>query len=112
MVVAANEEVRDPRASLSAAFGLGAACRKDSYAGTAPPSAGSSAKWVVPDIGATGPDVMGLWWFSCDFIAGEEATFTGNALGGVSDDLAWLVTAPDESALKSTVQALRQRAAG
>jgi hypothetical protein len=94
----------DPQANLSVMFGMGMACEKGTYLGTA-----AQSRWGGgPDgdrKGEFGPD-DGLWWFSCDFEAGESETFTGHAIGWVSGDLGWLVTTPGKDTTRATVAAL------
>jgi hypothetical protein len=104
-VMGTDNEVKDPTAVLSFMFGMGFACKKGSYAGTAPPSRYGGG----PDIdfgGAYDPKNQ-AWWFTC-IIDGTEGdpTFTGHALGWVSGDLAWLVTTPDETTTETLVTAM------
>ena len=44
---------------------------------------------------------------SCNFMAGEDTTFSGHAVGWVSGDLAWLVTTPDKATTKATLAAMK-----
>ena len=102
-----DKEVKDPRTNLSVTFGLGSVCSKDSYVGTAPYLKGATSRWGIPGWEATrasAPD--DLWWFSCNFMAGEDKTFTGHAIGWLSGDLAWLVTTPDKATTKATLAAM------
>ena len=104
-VMGTDNEVTDPTAVLSFMFGMGFACKKGSYAGTAPPSRYGGG----PDIdsrGAYDPKKQ-AWWFTCtiDGIEGDP-TFTGHALGWVSGDLAWLVTTPNETTTQTLVTAM------
>ena len=102
-----DKEVKDPRTNLSVTFGMGSVCSKESYVGTAPYLKGATSRWGVPGWEATGASAPDdLWWFSCNFMAGEDRTSTGHAIGWLSGDLAWLVTTPDEATSKATLAAM------
>jgi hypothetical protein len=95
-------EVGDPKSNLAVMFGMGMFCLKNTYAGTA-----TQSRWGGPDIdrkGEFGPD-DGLWWFSCNY-SGEDPGDTGYAIGWVSGDLAWLVTAPDKATTRLAISEL------
>ena len=103
-----DKQMKDPKTNLSATFGLGSVCRKESYVGTAPYLKGATSRWGIPGWEATGATARDdLWWFSCNFTAGEVESFTGHAIGWVSGDLAWLVTTPDKATTKATLAALK-----
>ena len=103
-----DKEVKDPRTNLSVTFGMGSVCSKESYVGTAPYLKGATSRWGIPGWEATGASAPDdLWWFSCNFMAGEARTFTGHAVGWVSGDLAWLVTTPDKTTTKATLAAMK-----
>jgi len=102
-----DKEVKDPRTNLSVTFGLGSVCSRESYVGTAPYLKGATSRWGIPGSEATGASAPDdLWWFACDFMAGEDRTFTGHAIGWVNDDIAWLVTTPDKATSKATIAAM------
>ena len=103
-VMGTDNEVKDPTAVLSFMFGMGLACKKGSYAGTAPRSRYGGG----PDIDFGGVyDPKQAWWFTCTIDGTEgDPTFTGHALGWVSGDLAWLVTTPDETTTQTLVTAM------
>jgi hypothetical protein len=101
-----GEEMGGPQGTLMFMFAMGMVCVEDSYVGTA--AKRGRGQEAVPDVdtkGEFGPE-DGLWWFSCKFEGGESLTFTGHAIGWVSGDLAWLVTAPDKDTTRATVAAL------
>ena len=107
-VTSPGNEVKDPRTNLSVTFGMGSVCSKDSYVGTAPYLKGATSRWGIPGWearGSSAPD--DLWWFTCNFMAGDDMTFTGHAIGWVSGDLAWLVTTPDKATTKATLAAMK-----
>ena len=96
-------EIKDPRDDLAVGFGLGLACKKGAYAGTAPQS--SYGPVVVP-AGARGADsVEGLYWFSCGAALDEDGK-RHHAIGWVSGDLAWLAISPDERTSKALIDAM------
>ncbi len=101
-----DADLTDPVSNLAAMFGMSMVCTDGTYAGTAAQSPSGGG----PDItrrGASGTD-DGMWWFSCDFEATDSEPFTGHAIGWVSGELAWLITAPDEDTTEMTVAALSE----
>jgi len=88
---------------LAAGFGLGLACAKGSYAGTAPQH---------DDF--PGPEVIEKplprpVWFSCriDGAEGDES-YTGQAVGWTSGKTAWLVVGRDKRVVRKLVTALHR----
>lgn len=104
-VMGTDKQVKDPTSVLAVMFGLGLACKKGTYAGTAPPS-----RW------GGGPDMdrehqydpgKGAWWFSCTIDGAEgDPQYTGHAVGWVSGDLGWLTTSPDKKTARALTKAL------
>lgn len=100
-----DKQVKDPTAVLAFMFGMGLACKKGSYAGTAP----SSQYGGGPDIDRhnTFDPNKRAWWFSCTIDGAEgDPKFTGHALGWVSGDLGWLVTTPKPRITRAVAAAL------
>jgi hypothetical protein len=101
-----DADLKDPVDNLAAMFGMGMVCADGTYAGTAAQSPWGGGPDVNRDGAFAADDDM--WWFSCDFEAGEAEPFTGHAIGWVSGELAWLVTAPDEDTTEMTITALTE----
>ena len=91
---------------LAVNFGLGLACAKGSYRGTAPHPTYRGGGPGVTDTPLTKPV-----WFSCrvDGAEGVE-TYTGRAVGWTSGKTAWLVVVHDTAAARSLTTALRRSA--
>jgi hypothetical protein len=104
-VMGTDKRVKDPTAVLSFMFGMGFACKKDSYLGTAPQSRFGGG----PDLddGKKFDAKKGVWWFSCTIDGAEgNPQLTGYALGWVSGELGYLITSPNKQTAKSLVQAM------
>jgi hypothetical protein len=83
---------------LAAHFGLGLACAKGSYHGTMPKMKGYPAPAVTEK--PLTKDV----WFSCKVHGAEgDENYRAHAVGWTSKKTAWLVTAPDETAVRELV---------
>lgn len=98
-----TKEVPDPESMLAASFGLGMVCKPETYVGTATPL----QKGLGPGLGP-GRDGE-LWWFACD-VGGVEGGGPGPgfAVGWVSGELAWLLTAPDKAAARELINELQR----
>jgi hypothetical protein len=89
--------------ALSATFGLGLACAKGTFRGTAPPPSYPGGGPSVTEKPLTKPV-----WFSCTVDGAEgDDNFTGAAVGWTSRHTAWLVVAHDPAAAQLLVAALR-----
>ncbi len=104
-VMGTDKSVKDPKTALSVMFGLGLACEKGTYAGTAIPMTGGYGPGIPTGDAPTPAE--GLWWFSCTVDAAEgDPEFTGQAVGWVSGDIAWLTVSTDERIAQSLIEAL------
>jgi hypothetical protein len=98
-------EETDAQDKLGAMFGIGYGCDVDTYEGTI------ERNGIVP-----GPDPVAadeVAWFACriDGAEGDE-NFTAHALGWTSTtEVAWLVVAPDEEAVRRLVLSMQEAAA-
>jgi hypothetical protein len=91
---------------LSAAFGLGLACAKHTYRGTAP-----RPSYPGGGPGVTTVPLKKAVWFSCKVDGAEgDANFTAYAVGWTSKHLAWLVVGTKEEATRIAVKALHTAA--
>jgi hypothetical protein len=104
-VMGTDRQVKDPKAVLSFMFGMGFACKKGTYLGTAPQSRyGGGPDFDQPR--SLKPSA-GVWWFSCaiDGVEGDPES-TGYALGWVSGDLGYLTATPNKAAAHALIQEL------
>jgi hypothetical protein len=89
---------------LAAAFGLGLACAKGSYRGTAP-----RPRYPGAGPGSTERAVTKPVWFSCR-VAGAEGDddYRAHAVGWTSGKTAWLVVTPNQRTTAGLVGALHE----
>jgi hypothetical protein len=104
-VMGTDQSVKDSKSALAVMFGMGRACEKGTYAGTAIPMPGGYGPGIAAGHAASpGED---LWWFSCAVDGAEgDPKFTGHAVGWVSGDIGWLTVSPDERIAQSVIEAL------
>ena len=88
--MAADKTVPDAKAALAVMFGMGMACDKATYRGTAEPERGR----LVPSFGSDAK--VDPWWFACEVAGAEGApNYRAYAVGWTSGDLGWLTVTPD-----------------
>lgn len=94
----------DAQDKLAAMFGLGYGCDVDTYEGTIAPDG------IVP--GAEPVEDGAVAWFACriDGAEGDDG-FSAHAVGWTSTtEVAWLVVAPDEAAVRRLMAAMQEAA--
>lgn len=102
--MAADKSVPDAKAALAVMFGMGMACDKATYRGTAEPERGG----LIPGFGTDAK--VDPWWFACEVAGAEGApNFRGYAVGWASGDLGWLTVTPDQRTSRELLEVMVER---
>jgi predicted small lipoprotein YifL len=104
--MAADKSVPDAKAVLAVMFGMGMACDKATYRGTAEPERGG----LVPGFGSDAK--VDSWWFACEVAGAEGApNYRAYAVGWTSGNLGWLTVTPDEQTSRDLLEVMVERSA-
>lgn len=104
--MAADKSVPDAKAVLAVMFGMGMACDRATYRGTAEPERGG----LVPGFGSDAK--VDPWWFACEVAGAEGApNYRPYAVGWTSGDLGWLTLTPDEQTSRELLEVMVERSA-
>jgi predicted small lipoprotein YifL len=102
--MAADKAVPDAKAALAVMFGMGMACDKSTYRGTAEPERGG----LIPGFGSDAK--VDPWWFACEVAGAEGApNYRAYAVGWTSGDLGWLTVTPDEQTSRELLEVMVER---